>query len=420
MQMNKPITTSILALALGLTAGAAQAANLTVLARLGSQHDALTFGPDGQLYGAASGGPNGYGFVFKISTSGALTTLANLDPATSGLGSPGGLVFDSTGNIFGTASDSRNVGAKATIFKLTPTGTLSRVATLGTNTYPSDGLTIDASGTLYGVTPFAQSQYGSYGSVFKVTSAGVATTLATFNNTNGAYPAAQVTLDAAGNIYGTTQNGGLGFNQYNNGYGTVFKISTTGVFTTLTDSLPGANPRGKLAIDGSGNIFGTTSGGYIWKMSSAGAFTTLARFNGSNGLGVGPAGGLLLDAAGNLFGTTVGGGDTVLGPNTGVGTVFEYTAAGVLKTLATFNNDNGYSPEAGLTADAAGNLYGTTRSTIFKLGDTGFVPFAAGVPEPANWALLLTGFGMTGAVMRRRSLRNTADRGELRYEASRG
>ena len=121
-----------------------------------------------------------------------------------------------------------------------------------------------------------------------------------------------------------------------------------------------------------------------------------------------PTGGLLLDAAGNLFGTTVNGGDTIFGPNTGVGTVFEYTAAGVLKTLATFNNTNGANPYAGLTADAAGNLYGTTQNgpsnigTIFKVGGTGFVTFPTGVPEPASWALMLVGFGLVGGAARRR------------------
>jgi len=228
-----------------------------------------------------------------------------------------------------------------------------------------------------------------------------------FNNVNGRQPSAQLTLDAAGNIYGVTEWSAVGSSQYSNGFGTIFKISNTGVFTTLVqfDGVNGSVPRGKLAIDGSGNLYGVTTGGNsIFKVNSDGVITTLAKFNGSNGLGLGPAGGLLLDGAGNLFGTTIGGGDTVFGSNKGVGTVFEYTAAGVLKTLATFDGSNGQSPYAGLTADAVGDLYGTTNDgTIFKLGDTGFVPFIAGVPEPASWALLLTGFGLTGAAMRRRS-----------------
>ena len=405
--MNRPIMTSLLAIALTIAAGSAHAVTLTTLKRsLGAPgNDALTLGPDGQLYGTASGGTKGDGIVFKISTTGVFTTLANLDRAISGRGSPGGVVFDSAGNLFGVGDDASGVSAKGTIFKLTSTGTLSRFATLGPITAPAAGLTIDASGTIYGVT--AEASLNMAGTVFKVTAAGVPSTLVQFNNVNGRQPSAQLTLDAAGNIYGVTEWSAVGSSQYSNGFGTIFKISNTGVFTTLVqfDGVNGSVPRGKLAIDGSGNLYGVTTGGNsIFKVNSDGVITTLAKFNGSNGLGLGPAGGLLLDGAGNLFGTTIGGGDTVFGSNKGVGTVFEYTAAGVLKTLATFDGSNGQSPYAGLTADAVGDLYGTTNDgTIFKLGDTGFVPFIAGVPEPASWALLLTGFGLTGAAMRRRS-----------------
>jgi uncharacterized repeat protein (TIGR03803 family) len=79
--------------------------------------DALTLGPDGQLYGVVGGGgTEGDGYVFKVSTAGTVTTLADLDQTVSGLASPGGLVFDKAGNIFGTASASCNVGARGTVF----------------------------------------------------------------------------------------------------------------------------------------------------------------------------------------------------------------------------------------------------------------------------------------------------------------
>ncbi len=404
----------VFALALTLAAGAAHSATLTTLKHLyGVQNDALTLGPDGQLYGTSTDGLYGDGIVYKISTTGSFSKLADLKASVSGKGSPGGLVFDSAGNIFGTASDSNNASAKQTIFKLTPSGTLSRFATLGSTTYPNDGLTIDANNTLYGVSPYGGANID--GTVYKVSAAGTVTTLATFNSANGAYPAAQLTVDAAGNIYGTTENGGLGVSQFSNGFGTVFKISNTGVFSTLVqfNGLNGANPRGKLAIDASGNLYGTTVGGQnsIFKISSAGIFTPLVKFTGLNGQGTAPTGGLLLDAAGNLFGTTVNGGDTVFGVNRGYGTVFEYSAAGVFTTLATFDNTNGANPYAGLTADAAGNLYGTTVNgpsnigTIFKLAGTGYVPFAASVPEPASWALMLIGFGIVGGTARRRAVR---------------
>jgi hypothetical protein len=89
-----------------------------------------------------------------------------------------------------------------------------------------------------------------------------------------------------------------------------------------------------------------------------------------------------------------------------------------MKNLATFDGSNGSKPYAGLTADAAGNLYSTTtRGTIFIVGDTGFVtPTVGGVPEPATWALQLTAFGADGVVARRR--RPTLTSGWLTVDTS--
>jgi hypothetical protein len=221
--------------------------------------------------------------------------------------------------------------------------------------------------------------------------------LASFNLANGSAPLAGLVMDAAGDLFGTTSAGGAGT------YGTVFEIAkaatATGYATTLSTLVNfsyanglGATPQGGLITDAAGDLFGTTAGGGVIngvndgdgtvfeiKKNATGYATlptTLVDFNGQDGLD--PRGGLIADAAGNLFGTTAKGG-------LNYGTVFEIakTATGYASTpitLAKFDTSNGATPAASLTADAAGDLFGTTSSsgaggygTVFEVTNSGFV-----------------------------------------------
>jgi uncharacterized repeat protein (TIGR03803 family) len=140
----------------------------------------------------------------------------------------------------------------------------------------------------------------------------------------------------------------------------------------------------------------------VFKLSAGGVLTTLASFTGAKGAS--SYAGLTADAAGSLYGTTFYGGSH------DVGTVFKLSAGGALTTLASFDGTNGADSFAGQVADAAGNLYGTTRGggapgkgAVFKLSDVGFnEPDVAAVPEPASWAMMIAGFGLAGAAARRR------------------
>lgn len=392
-------------LAFGLATGVVQAATFTTLVHFNGVNgahpgfDALTLRADGFLYGTTGGGgASDGGTVFKMSTSGVLTTLASPSRYVTGANSSGGVTFDAAGNIYGTAGGYGSSGLQGTLFKVVPNNTISLLATFPSFVGLTEGLTTASNGDMFGIT--------QSGAIFKTTTGGTVTTLATVNQASIAQPMGQLTVDSAGNIYGTTESGGLGVSGFSNGFGTVFKLSNTGVLSTLVafTGLNGANPSGKLVLDGDGNLFGTTrsgSGGTVFEITSAGVLQTLATF--ANNGGSVPTGGLLIDAAGNLFGTTLSG-----GPNN-YGTVFELPKNGTLKTLANFTGTNGREAYAGLTADADGNLYGTTTNggagsygTIFKVGDAGFVPFAAPVPEPESWTLFATGLAALAGLVRRR------------------
>jgi uncharacterized repeat protein (TIGR03803 family) len=197
------------------------------------------------------------------------------------------------------------------------------------------------------------------------------TVLHRFSGPDGAYPSAEVIMDSAGNLYGTTTSGGA------YGYGTVFRLDTSGNLTTLHSfSGPdGQDPYAGLIMDIKGNLYGTTSyggaygAGTIYKLDISGNFTTLHNFNGSDGSdGAYPFAGLIMDSTGNLYGTTYFGGANDLG------TVFKLDTNGTLTLLHSFSGPDGYVPHAELIMDSAGNLYGTTMSagaygygTVFRL-----------------------------------------------------
>ena len=197
----------------------------------------------------------------------------------------------------------------------------------------------------------------------------VLTMLANFNGASGQFPNAGLIADAAGNLFGTTATGGA------YGYGAVFELVNNGGggYTPVTllsfSSTPGvAGSRSGVIADAAGNLFGTIpsggaagDGAVFELVKHGGAYTpvTLLSFNGANGAL--PFAGLIADAAGNLFGTTASGGAN------GDGAVFEIAKAGAgyastPTTLFSFDGADGAAPVSGLIADAAGDLFGTTPS----------------------------------------------------------
>lgn len=333
-----------------------------------------------QLGGTGNGAP---GAVFKVDPTGKETILysfqGNPIQASDGAQPMAGLVMDAAGNLYGTTPFGGGPKGNGTVFKVDPADNYTNLVVYNTFLGPSGGvpeggLLLDSAGNLYGTT-YSGGNF-NFGVVFKTNTSGSSYT-ALYNfagpGADGANPRATLVLDAAGNLYGTTLNGGT------DGKGIVFKLDPTGKETVLHSFTgrngDGASPEGALAIDQAGNLYGTTLNGgtngkgVVFKLDSAGNETVLHSFIG-NGDGANPDGGLIRDNAGNLYGTTLYGGTT------GNGTVFKVSSTGLETVVHSFTgtNGDGSQPQASLTLDAAGNLYGTTEDggasgggTIFKL-----------------------------------------------------
>ncbi len=245
---------------------------------------------------------------------------------------------------------------------------------------PVGTLTVDSSGNLYGALDTTIScQPGltgvNCGTVFKLNSSGKETVLHQFSTlASGESPIAPLTLDAAGNLYGVTKVGGHTSTTFSSGLGTVFKITPQGKFSVLhkfaASGAEGAWPIGPVTLDKAGNIYGTTSVGgnfitntcsngcgVVFKITPKGAFSVLHSFTEADGFI--PTGNLILDSAGNIYGTTdFGGPDGGFNPSYGV--LFKLTPKGKYSVVSSGDwGDclNNCSPSY-IVRDAQGNFFG--------------------------------------------------------------
>jgi uncharacterized repeat protein (TIGR03803 family) len=342
---------------------------------------ALVQGNDGNFYGTTTSGANGYGTVFKITTNGTLTTLISFNGG-NGESPTAALVQGTNGNFYGTTGYG-GANGWGTIFKMTTNATLTTLVSFNFSDggFPQGALVQGKDGNFYGTTENGNEDgFEDTGTVFQMTPSGTLTTLASFNGvlfvSDGANPYAGLVQGADGNFYGTTKYSGPN----GNGDGTVFQITTNGTLTTLA-SFSGGNgdePYSPLLQGADGNFYGTTfiggnlslnignGVGTVFQMTPSGVLTTLASFNGTDGAN--PMGALVQGSDGSFYGTTYFGGAN------GNGTVFQITTNGTLTTLVSFNGTNGEFPYCGLVQDNNGNFYGTTTGggangygTIFRV-----------------------------------------------------
>jgi uncharacterized repeat protein (TIGR03803 family) len=369
----------------------------------------------GNFYGTTEyGGVNGYyGTVFELTPPGkqgstwTKATLYSFANDGDGARPTAGLVFDHSGNLYGTTSDS-NAGGYGEVFELTPPASRGGAWTetvlysfQGTTdgAYPYGGLIFDQTGNLYGTTE---------SSVFELSppaNTGGAWSFAVLHNfkcctSDGWSSEAGLALDNAGNLYGTTEWGGFYKSAYCAylGCGTVFEVSpptvaggawTEQVLHAFQGNGDGFDLFGPLTLDHSGNLYGTTysggsgGGGIVFRLAppaeTGGAWTKteLHGFSYTKFDGAVPGGNLIFDTPGNLYGTTEFGGNACIFNTTpyGCGVVFQLTprnhgpwAETVLYFLPlTLRSPK--NPEAGLMIDRAGNLYGTTTYGGFNTCD---------------------------------------------------
>jgi len=347
----------------------------------------LIFDGSGNLYGTTEyGGSEGAGTVFELtpSANGTWTekVLHSFGKGLDGVIPIAGVIFGANGHLYGTtyAGGSEGVG---TVFELTPsangTWTEKVLHSFGEGedgATPEAGLVFDESGNLYGTTTLGGA-YGD-GTVFELTPSAngtwTETVLHSFkpNGHNPLYPEAGLIFDGIGNLYGTTYGGGA----YSNG--TVFEL-TSGANETRTvrvlhsfqfNGKDGFVPEAGLIFDLTGDLYGTTTEGGTYDNGTVFELTpstndtwtekVLHSFDHNLPGGTIPFSGLIFDDSGNLYGTAYVGGAH------GFGTVFELTPGAdgnwAEKVLHSFNPSvhDGLSPSAGLILDGSGHLYGTT------------------------------------------------------------
>jgi uncharacterized repeat protein (TIGR03803 family) len=353
--------------------------------------DSLVLDANGDLFGTtSSGGVNDSGTIFELPAGGTITPLPSSPEGATGL------FADSSGNMYGTALG--GLYGWDQIFQLTPTGQISTLISFNAPGGVSGNLNsiaVDPTGQTFYGTSFLGGQY-RYGSVSVFSANGSPSLIASFNFADGTYPNAGLVVNKSGNIYGTTEYGGIVTSAFPNGAGTVFRVAPDGTVSDLVqfDGTNGGNTLAGLISDKAGDLFGVSQEGGqygvgdLFEITPDGTFHILTSFDAATGYY--PNGGLLLDAAGNLYGTTWTGGSG------GDGTVFELATDGTFSLLANFDGANGSMPAESLIADAAGNLYGTTLvggdlsinngngdGTIFEITNSGFV-----VPEPSSASLI--------------------------------
>lgn len=358
----------------------------------GAYPTSFTLGTDGNFYGTtdkggvSAGGCNqSCGAIFKVTTGGALTLLhAFVD--TDGNG-PSGIAQTSSGEFYGTtsyggANDCTSWGSPSTcgtVFKMSSTDTVTTLYSFCVQSNCTDGalpwggVVMGSDGNLYGTasaggTGVCSSPAGpGCGTVFKITTAGVLTTLHNFVGSDGAYPFSRLVQGSDGNFYGVTDGGGT------HGFGTVFKITTGGTLTTLYNfsGTDGGFPYGPLIQASNGNFYGTTAAvswadfgpgpnctasgageGTVFEITSGGALTTLHTFTGTDGSY--PFPGVIQGADGNIYGMTSCGGTN------GYGTIFQLTSTNTLNTLYTFSGTDGAFPFSSLVQASSGTFYGAS------------------------------------------------------------
>jgi uncharacterized repeat protein (TIGR03803 family) len=347
----------------------------------GNFYGTTAFGGNGAGCPVASHG--GCGTVYKIASDGTESVLHAFRGNDDGRYPVGGLTLDEDGNLYGTtqlggSSDCQLMGC-GTVFKIAPNGDETILHAFRDDDVdaagPVTGLVRDSSGNLYGAGLGGGPAHA--GAIFKIATDNTYSIVHTFTGTakQQGNPNSLM-IDRFDNIYGTS--GYRAEYEYCVHCGTIFKLSRTGVFSTV-HVFPKDTPMpdGALVKDSAGNLYGTTYAGgptvcgcgTIFKLANDGSLTTLYSFQGGTD-GRWPLGGMAMDRSGNLYGATAAGG-TACG--SGCGTLFKLDAGGTESVVYRMFRKKGASLVSGIMRGPGGVLYGTARiygggeGTFFKI-----------------------------------------------------
>ena len=291
-----------------------------------------------------------------------------LDPAWMGLFAQG-----RDGNLYSTTQTGGTINC-GVAFQFTPAGKMNPLYSFLNNRdgcFPNGGLTLGTDGNFYGTTSAGGST--GFGTVFKITSSGKFTLLHTFNGNTEGVPADVPPIQGLdGNFYGTTSDGG------GEVFGTVYKMTPSGKLTVIY-TFPGSSKLAypmALTLGTDGNFYGTALGGGVnkfggvFKITPHGKLTVLNSFKGTPDPET-PKGAIIQATDGNFYGTTEKGGVN------GFGSIYKMTPAGALTIIHSFNEDGlGLQPLAGLVQATDGKFYGASGSlgssgVIFQITSTG-------------------------------------------------
>ncbi len=325
----------------------------------------LIVGSDGALYGLTyDGGPNSAEFIggalYRITTAGALTVLYGFPAkASDGTFPIGELLLADDGQFYGVTQHGGN-DFSGTVFRVPQASTALDPAQLstvlhmssGVNAVPYAGLVEDAAGVLYGTTE--EGGPLNVGSIYALTKSGSVTALHSFGSSSG-HEVTGLSL-GGGTVYGSTRRGGQGRQ------GTLFSLSGSGPAQTLNSFVElGANPDSPPILASDGRLYGTTTEGgtdnfvgIAYRRESDGRLSLLHDFSGPDGAFV--ASGLHQAGDGSFYGSTLEGGANDLG------SLFRLTDSGGFTLLHSFSGSDGRNPLSPPIQAGDGNFYGTTES----------------------------------------------------------
>jgi uncharacterized repeat protein (TIGR03803 family) len=357
--------------------GVVQAQTFSVLYNFGSNSGdpsrpaysgIIAQGRDGNLYSTAPAGGTCCGALFQITPAGKLKNIHNFTGNNNDGAFPqGGVTLGTDGNFYGTTYEGGSVTAGA-VFKVTPGGTYTTLYSFTggkDGAYPYAPPVEGNDGNFYGTTTAGGNTTvcgSGCGTIYKITPAGVLTTLYEFDITHGYEPYGPLVLGTDGNFYGTTPAGTSA------NAGVVFRISPAGKFSLLFsfDGTHGETPFAGLVQGADGNFYGTTiyggsaGGGVVFKIAPSGKLTVLHNINGTTD-GARPYGGLVLASDGNFYGANSNGGTVNSNCADGCGTVFKITPKGAYSVLYKFDYTTGATPYATPFQHTSGLVYGDSQ-----------------------------------------------------------